>query len=186
MHEMTKANLEAAFAGESQAHMKYLIFADQAEKDGFPNVARIFRAAAFAEQVHATSHFKVLKKLSDTSANLQAGIDGETFEVEEMYPAYNAVAELQDDPGASRSTRWAREAEKVHAVMYQDAKTLVDSTRMPKPNSSTSARYAAGRRGRATRQLPHLQRQKSSSSSSDPSTEKLAAVRLPVFSPCSQ
>jgi rubrerythrin len=127
MHEMTKANLEAAFAGESQAHMKYLIFADQAEKDGFPNIARIFRATAFAEQVHATSHFKVLKKLSDTSANLQAGIDGETFEVEEMYPAYNAVAELQDEPGASRSTRWAREAEKVHAVMYQDAKTLVDS-----------------------------------------------------------
>jgi len=88
MHEMTKANLEAAFAGESQAHMKYLIFADQAEKDGFPNVARIFRANAFAEQVHATGHFKVLKKLGDTSTNLQVGIDGENFEVDEMYPAY--------------------------------------------------------------------------------------------------
>lgn len=127
MHDMTKTNLEAAFAGESQAHMKYLIFADQAEKDGFPNVARTFRAAAFAEQVHATGHFKVLKKLADTSTNLQAGIDGETFEVEEMYPAYLAVAELQDEAGASRSTRWAMEAEKVHAVMYQDAKAAVDS-----------------------------------------------------------
>jgi len=62
MHAMTKENLEAAFAGESQAHMKYLIFADQAEKDGFPNIARLFRANAFAEQVHATGHFKVLKK----------------------------------------------------------------------------------------------------------------------------
>ncbi len=126
MHDMTKANLEAAFAGESQAHMKYLIFADQAEKDGFPNVARTFRANAYAEQVHATSHFKVLKKLSDTSANLQVGIDGETFEFEEMYPAYNAVAELQEEAGASRSTRWAMEAEKVHAVMYQNAKESVD------------------------------------------------------------
>ena len=127
MHDMTKTNLEAAFAGESQAHMKYLIFADQAEKDGFPNVARTFRAAAYAEQVHATNHFKVLKKLADTSTNLQAGIDGETFEVEEMYPAYHAVAKLQEEAGASRSTRWALEAEKVHAGMYKDAKAAVDS-----------------------------------------------------------
>jgi len=128
MHEMTKANLEAAFAGESQAHMKYLIFADQAEKDGFPNVARLFRATAYAEQVHATSHFKVLKKLADTSSNLQTGIEGETFEVEEMYPAYHAVAELQEEAGAERSTRWAQEAEKEHAILYKDAKVTVDGT----------------------------------------------------------
>lgn len=127
MHEMTKANLEAAFAGESQAHMKYLIYADQAEKDGFPNVARVFRANAYAEQVHATGHFKVLKKLGDTTANLQDGINGENFEVEEMYPAYMAVAELQDERGAVRSTKWAREAEKVHAEMYADAKKSVES-----------------------------------------------------------
>ena len=127
MHEMTKANLEAAFAGESQAHMKYLIYADLAEKDGFSNVARIFRANAFAEQVHATGHFKVLKKLGDTSANLQDGINGENFEVDEMYPAYMAVAELQDERGAVRTTRWAREAEKVHAEMYADAKKSVEN-----------------------------------------------------------
>lgn len=127
MHDMTKANLEAAFAGESQAHMKYLIFADQAEKDGFLNVARIFRANAYAERVHATSHFKVLKKLADTATNLQEGIDGETFEVDEMYPAYMAVAELQDERGALRSTKWAREAEKIHADMYSDAKKAVES-----------------------------------------------------------
>jgi rubrerythrin len=129
MHDMTKANLETAFAGESQAHMKYLIFADQAEKDGFPNVARIFRANAFAERVHATSHFKVLQKLGDTTANLQVGIEGETFEVDEMYPAYMAVAELQDEHGAVRSTKWAREAEKIHAEMYKDAKQAVESKR---------------------------------------------------------
>jgi rubrerythrin len=125
---MTHKNLEDAFAGESQAHMKYLIFADQAEKDGYPNVAKVFRANAYAEQVHATSHFKVLKKLEETSANLQTGINGETFEVEEMYPAYMAVAELQDERGAVRSTKWAREAEKVHAEMYQQAKDAVDAS----------------------------------------------------------
>ena len=137
MRDMTKANLEAAFAGESQAHMKYLIFADQAEKDGFPNVARLFRATAYAEQVHATSHFKVMQKLGDTSANLQTGIEGETFEVEEMYPAYQAVAELQEERGAVRSTTWAREAEKIHAVLYADAKQAVKS----KKDSSGEAVY---------------------------------------------
>ena len=127
MRDMTKANLEAAFAGESQAHMKYLIFADQADKDGFPEVARLFRATAYAEQVHATSHFKVMQKLSSTEDNLQTGIEGETFEVEEMYPAYQAVAELQDEHGALRSTTWAREAEKIHAVLYANAKQAVQS-----------------------------------------------------------
>jgi rubrerythrin len=126
MRDMTKSNLEAAFAGESQAHMKYLIFADQAEKDGYTNVARLFRANAYAEQVHATSHFKVMKKLAETSENLQVGIDGETYEVEEMYPAFTAVAELQDERGAVRSTKWAREAEKIHAEMYTNAKTTID------------------------------------------------------------
>jgi rubrerythrin len=125
MHVMTKANLEDAFAGESKAHMKYLIFADQAQKDRFPNVARLFRANAYAEQVHATSHFKVLKKLSTTENNLGVGVEGETFEIEEMYPSYMAVAELQGESGAVRSTKWAREAEKVHAEMYTAAKTSV-------------------------------------------------------------
>jgi rubrerythrin len=124
---MTKENLEAAFAGESQAHMKYLIFADQAEKDGFPNIARLFRANAYAEQVHATSHFKVLKKLSTTADNLDVGVEGETFEIDEMYPAYMAVAELQEERGAVRSTRWAREAEKVHAQMYQAARPFAQA-----------------------------------------------------------
>jgi len=126
MRDMTKSNLEAAFAGESQAHMKYLIFADKAEKDGFTNVARLFRANAYAEQVHATSHFKVMDKLAETSENLQVGINGETYEVNEMYPAFTAVAELQDERGAVRSTKWALEAEKIHAEMYTSTKSTVD------------------------------------------------------------
>ncbi len=125
MHKMTKANLEAAFAGESQAHMKYLIFADRAEREGFPNVARLFRAIAFAEQVHATNHFRTLGKLGQTAENLQAGIDGETYEVDEMYPAFRAVADLQEEPKANRTMTWALEAEKVHAGMYEQARQAV-------------------------------------------------------------
>ena len=127
MHKMTQANLEAAFAGESQAHMKYLAFADKAKRQGFPNVARLFEAIAYAEQVHATNHFKVLGNLGKTVANLEAAIGGETYEVEEMYPAFLAVAELQGEKSAVRSNTWALEAEKVHAEMYGEAKTAVEA-----------------------------------------------------------
>ncbi len=125
MRKMTRANLEGAFAGESQAHMRYLIFADVAEKEGFPNVARLFRAIAFAEQVHATNHYRALGMIGESAANLQVAIDGETFEVEEMYPAYKAVADLQEEKNASRSMNFALEAEKVHAGMYQKARQAV-------------------------------------------------------------
>jgi len=129
MRKMTQGNLEAAFAGESQAHMKYLIFADQAEKEGLANVARLFRAISFAEQVHATNHFRTLGYLGTTADNLQAAIGGETYEVEEMYPAFRAVAELQEEKGAVRSHSAAMEAEKVHAGMYEKARQAVLSGR---------------------------------------------------------
>ncbi len=122
MHKMTQANLEAAFAGESQAQTKYLIFAERAEKEGFPNVARLFRATAYAEQVHATSHFRTLGSIGLTLDNLQAAIGGETYEVEEMYPAFTAVADVQGEKAAHRSNSWAMEAEKVHAGLYEQAR----------------------------------------------------------------
>ncbi|MFH1943346.1 MAG: rubrerythrin family protein [bacterium] len=125
MKKMTEKNLKDAFAGESQAHIKYLIFAKKAEEEGKPNVARLFRAIAFAEQVHAANHFKTLGDLGETADNLQAAIDGENFEVEEMYPAYDAVAKLQDEKGAIRSVHYAIEAEKIHAAMYTEAKQAV-------------------------------------------------------------
>ncbi len=125
MKKMTQANLEEAFAGESMAHMKYLIFADKAKKEGFPNVARLFKAVAYAERVHATNHFKVLKSLGKTVDNLGAAIGGETYEVEEMYPAFLAVAELQGEKAAIRSNTWALETEKVHAEMYAEAQASV-------------------------------------------------------------
>jgi len=125
MRKMTQANLEEAFAGESQAHMKYLIFADKAEREGFPNVARLFQAIAYAERVHATNHFKALKNLGQTADNLGVAIAGETYEVEEMYPAFLAVAELQGEKVAIRSNTWALKTEKVHAEMYAAAQESV-------------------------------------------------------------
>jgi rubrerythrin len=126
MRDMTKANLEAAFAGESQASMKYKIFADKAEEEGYPEVARLFRAISFAEQVHATNHFKQLQGIQDTAGNLGAAIGGESFENTEMYPAYDAVAKLQGEKGAVLSIHYALEAEKIHEAMYGEAKQLVE------------------------------------------------------------
>lgn len=125
MRIMTEQNLRDAFAGESQAHMKYLLYSDVATKEGFPNVAKLFKAIAYAELVHARNHLKELGGIQASTANLQDAYDGETFEIEEMYPAYKAVAELQEEKGAVRSTHYALEAEKIHAVMYDDAKKTV-------------------------------------------------------------
>ncbi|MBC7098315.1 rubrerythrin family protein [Candidatus Bipolaricaulota bacterium] len=129
MHKMTEKNLEAAFAGESQAHMRYLIFADVAEKEGKKDIARLFRAIAYAEQVHATNHLRQLGMIKGTPENLDVAIAGETFEVEEMYPAYKAVAELQGENGARRSTHYALEAEKIHAELYKKAKEAAEKGR---------------------------------------------------------
>lgn len=127
MGKMTEENLAAAFAGESQAHVKYLVFADRAEKEGRTNIARLFRAASFSEQVHATNHLRALGQVGATADNLAAAIAGETFEVEEMYPAYLEVARLEGNDQAQRSMRSALEAEKVHARLYQEVKKSADA-----------------------------------------------------------
>jgi len=125
MKKMTEKSLGEAFAGESMAHMKYLAFSDVAEKEGFPNVAKLFKAIAYAEQVHATNHARNLGYLGNTEKNLQTGINGENFEVDEMYPAYDAIAKLQDEKAAQQSIYFAVEAEKIHAAYYQEAKENV-------------------------------------------------------------
>ena len=122
MKKMTEKNLSDAFAGESQAHMKYLAFADKAEQEGHKDIARLFRAIAYAEQVHATNHLKELGGVKSTEENLQAAREGENFEIEEMYPAYKAVAELQKENGALRSINFALSAEKLHRELYDNAK----------------------------------------------------------------
>jgi rubrerythrin len=127
MRKMTKSNLEAAFAGESQAHMKYGVFAEKARAEGYANVARLFEAISYAERVHAANHLRVLGGAGVTTDNLEAAIGGETYEVDEMYPAFGAVAELQEEKQALRSMNYALEAEKIHAALYTEAKQSVSA-----------------------------------------------------------
>lgn len=114
-------DLKDAFAGESQANRKYLAFAKQAEKDGYPQAAKLFRAAAEAETIHAHSHLKALKGIHGTADNLKEAIAGETHEFKSMYPAMIEDAEAAGDKIAERSFTYANEVEKVHAALYQKA-----------------------------------------------------------------
>ena len=125
MHEMTKQNLKSSVAGESQAHVKYTIFSQIAEKEKKPNVSRIFKATAYAELVHAGNHLRALGAVGKSSDNLDAALEGEIFEVEEMYPAYYNEAKLQGEKAAEISTRYALEAEKMHIGIYKKAKQAV-------------------------------------------------------------
>ncbi len=140
VREMTETNLKSAYGGESQANMRYTLFAQKAEQEGYPNVARLFTAIAFAEQVHASNHYRNIKSKGGsvtvsmavfgsrtTSENLEAGIEGETFEIREMYPAYKKIAEFQGEKGAEISFTWALQAEKIHASLYEKAKQTVDN-----------------------------------------------------------
>ncbi len=127
MKEMTAAFLREAFAGESQAHLRYLVYADVAEHEGLPNTARLFRAASLSEQIHAANHLRVLGGVGTTAQNLKAAFSGESFEVAEMYPAYAEVAKLQEEKGALTSMTRALEAEKVHAKLYAQAEQSVET-----------------------------------------------------------
>jgi rubrerythrin len=127
MKKMTEENVKAALAGESQAHIKYLAFAEKAAAENLPNVARAFKANAYAEQVHATNHLKTLSGVGSTKDNLAAAVGGENFEVEEMYPAFLAVARLQGEKTAETFLNWAALAEKVHSAIYQEAKKAVEA-----------------------------------------------------------
>ena len=104
----TKDNLAAAFAGESQANRKYLMFAEQAEKDGFKGVAKLFRATAEAETIHAFAEFRANGGVGTTAENLQAAINGETYEFSEMYPPMIKEAEAEGDKTAARVFHFRR------------------------------------------------------------------------------
>jgi rubrerythrin len=117
----TEEHLMEAFAGESQANRKYLAYAKQAEKEGHPQVAKLFRAAAEAETVHAHAHLRTLGKVKTTSENLQDAISGETFEFKEMYPAMIEDAKAEGMKAAEMSFTFANEVEKVHANLYKKA-----------------------------------------------------------------
>ncbi|OUO92747.1 rubrerythrin family protein [Cloacibacillus sp. An23] len=122
----TKDNLATAFAGESQANRKYLMFAEQAEKEGHKGAAKLFRAAAEAEQIHAFAEFRANGGVGTTAENLQAAINGETYEFTEMYPPMIKEAEAEGDKTAARVFHLANEAEKVHAQLYKEALADID------------------------------------------------------------
>jgi rubrerythrin len=123
----TEKNLMEAFAGESQANRKYLAFAKKAESEGYPQVAKLFRAAAEAETVHAHSHLRVYGGIKSTAENLKAAIDGETHEFKSMYPEMIEAAEKEGNANAARSFTYANEVEKVHADLYQKALNNLDA-----------------------------------------------------------
>ncbi|MFA6450023.1 MAG: rubrerythrin family protein [bacterium] len=115
----TEKNLEEAFAGESQANRKYLAFAAKAEREGYPQAARMFRAAAEAETVHAHAHLRALKAVGSTRENLEAAVAGETHEFKSMYPAMIEKAKAEGNKAAEISFHYANEVEKIHARLYQ-------------------------------------------------------------------
>ncbi|RMG72008.1 MAG: rubrerythrin family protein [Nitrospirae bacterium] len=117
----TEKNLQEAFAGESQANRKYLAFAKKAEEEGYPQVAKLFRAAAEAETVHAHNHLGVLGGIKSTKENLEAAISGESYEFQNMYPQMIADAEAEGNEEAKRSFHFANEVEKIHAELYKKA-----------------------------------------------------------------
>ncbi len=117
----TENNLFEAFAGESQANRKYLAFADKADAEGQKQVAKLFRAAAAAETVHAHAHLRVVGGIKSTEENLQEAIAGETHEFTTMYPQMIEEATAEGQDAALRSFSFANTVEKVHAELYQKA-----------------------------------------------------------------
>ena len=122
-------NLKEAFAGESQANRKYLAFAAKADQEGFPQAARLFRAAAEAETVHAHAHLRALKGVKSTKENLKDAVAGETHEFKSMYPAMIEAARAEGNKEAERSFHFANEVEKIHAGLYQQ---MLDNLEVPK------------------------------------------------------
>ncbi|MBF0261283.1 MAG: rubrerythrin family protein [Magnetococcales bacterium] len=123
----TKQNLKTAFAGESQANRKYLAFAQQAEKEGYPVIAGLFRAVAEAETIHAQTHLRNLGGIADTLTNLQAAVAGEVYEVTEMYPGMVAAAEAEGETRAAQGMQQAMEVEKIHGALFEQAIAALSS-----------------------------------------------------------
>lgn len=146
---MTADFLRSAYGGESMAHMRYLIWGDSAEKDGYPNIGRLFKAVAYAEWAHAKNHFNVLKdQVGDHTVpagavfghtniveNLQGAINGELHEIDQMYPVYLETAKFQDEKDAQKAFHYALEAEKIHAKLFQDAQNAAKENKDTSPDT---------------------------------------------------
>jgi len=117
----TDENLKSAFSGESQANRRYTAFARKADEDGLPQVAKLFRAAAEAETVHALNHLRIMGEVKATAANLEAAVSGETFEFRRMYPEYLEVAQREGNRQAAWTFEVANQVEQIHADLYSKA-----------------------------------------------------------------
>ena len=117
----TDENLKAAFAGESQANRRYLAFARKAEEEGFTQVAKLFKAAAEAETIHALNHLRITGQIKSTLENLDTAVSGETFEFKEMYPGYIDTAKQEGNKQAAWSFDVANKVEQIHAKLYNKA-----------------------------------------------------------------
>ena len=117
----TQENLQDAFAGESQANRKYLFFAEKADKESYPQIARLFRAAAESETVHARNHLRTMGGIGSTGDNLKAAAEGEHYEFYQMYPAFIEQAKAEKNSSAETSFDWANKVEKIHHGLYQKA-----------------------------------------------------------------
>lgn len=117
----TNENLKAAFAGESQANRMYLAFARKAEEEGLTQIAKLFKAAAEAETVHALNHLRVMGQVKTTSDNLGTAVSGETYEFKSMYPQFMEEAKKEGNKQALQSFDYANKVEQIHAVLYQKA-----------------------------------------------------------------
>ncbi len=126
---MTKAedDLQSAFAGESQANRKYLAFSKKADKEGFPQIAKLYRAAAEAETVHAHNHLRAMGGIKSTKENVKAAIEGEHYEFTKMYPEFLSDAKSENHKQAIRTFDYANQVEKVHHNLYEKALNAVES-----------------------------------------------------------
>ena len=123
----TNDNLSAAFAGESQANRKYLFFAEKADEAGNPQIARLFRAAAKAETVHARNHLRVLGGIKSDKDNLEAAVGGENYEFTEMYPGFIEQANKENNKAAAYSFDLANKVEQIHHELFQEALNNLES-----------------------------------------------------------
>ena len=126
-------DLKDAFAGESQANRKYTAYAQKAEADGYPQIAKLFRAAAAGETVHAIAHYKAMDGVKTTADNLQDAINGENYEVVSMYPGMIADAEAEGDRRALVSFKTAFAVEKVHEALYREALAMLEAGQQAEP-----------------------------------------------------
>ncbi len=127
----TQENLQAAFAGESQANRRYLFFAEKAEKDGQPQIARLFRAIAEAETVHARNHLSTSGNIKSTKENLEEAISGEHYEFTKMYPEFIAQARAEGVKRAEVTFDYANKVEKIHHSLYEKALKSLEGGKQP-------------------------------------------------------